>query len=147
MMEQLIQQIKERLPVGATDDAAVEIIKMVQEYMTDRKFGFDKEQIAKVTGYDWDTLCSSTRKREIVQRRQLGMWLMSIHTKLSLAEIGMEFLYSDGKKLGKPRNHATVLHACNVIDNLLDTKQDTMLEMEANELNEFYLRTVKFRSE
>lgn len=53
-----------------------------------------------------------TRKREVVQARQLAMFFSRRHTKASLATIGLHC----GNK-----NHATVLHACKTVNNLIDT--------------------------
>ena len=55
---------------------------------------------------------SKTRKREIVQARQIAMYFSKKLTKSSLATIGM---HCGGK------DHATVLHACKTVNNLLDT--------------------------
>lgn len=55
---------------------------------------------------------SRTRKREIVQARQIAMYFSKKLTKSSLASIGMQ---CGGK------DHATVLHACKTVNNLLDT--------------------------
>lgn len=55
---------------------------------------------------------SKTRKREIVQARQLAMYFSKKHTKSSLATIGLHC----GNK-----DHATVLHACRTINNLVET--------------------------
>jgi len=62
-----------------------------------------------------DKINSSTRKREIVQARQLAMYFSKTYTKHSLATIGT--------KLGK-KDHATVLHACKTVKNLCDTDRD-----------------------
>lgn len=53
-----------------------------------------------------------TRKREIVQARQMAMYLSCKYTNCSLATIGT--------KIGR-KDHATVLHAKKVILNLIDT--------------------------
>ena len=55
---------------------------------------------------------SKTRKREIVQARQISMYFSKKLTKSSLASIGMQ---CGGK------DHATVLHACKTVNNLKDT--------------------------
>jgi len=55
---------------------------------------------------------SKTRKREIVQCRQLAMFFSKQMTKNSLAMIG--------KYCGN-KDHATVLHACKTVNNLADT--------------------------
>lgn len=55
---------------------------------------------------------STTRKREIVQARQLAMFFAKKHTKASLQSIGIHC----GNK-----DHATVLYACKTVNNLIDT--------------------------
>lgn len=55
---------------------------------------------------------SKTRKREIVQARQIAMYFAKSFTKSSLATIGSQI---GGK------DHATVLHACKQVNNLIDT--------------------------
>jgi len=59
-----------------------------------------------------DSLKSKTRKREIVQARQVAMYFAKTFTKNSLAVIGSVI---GGK------DHATVLHACRTVQNLMDT--------------------------
>ena len=59
-----------------------------------------------------DTMKSKTRKREVVQARQIAMYFAKSMTKSSLATIGM---HCGGK------DHATVLHACRTVNNLMDT--------------------------
>jgi chromosomal replication initiator protein len=59
-----------------------------------------------------DSIQSSTRKREIVQARQLTMYFAKKMTKSSLAIIGLQC----GNK-----DHATVLHACKTVANLNET--------------------------
>lgn len=55
---------------------------------------------------------SKTRKREVVQARQIAMYFSKSLTKSSLATIGS---HCGGK------DHATVLHACRTVNNLIDT--------------------------
>ncbi|UCG27195.1 MAG: chromosomal replication initiator protein DnaA, partial [Bacteroidales bacterium] len=59
-----------------------------------------------------DLMQSKTRKREIVQARQVAMFFSKSLTKSSLATIGSQI---GGK------DHATVLHACKTVNNLIDT--------------------------
>lgn len=59
-----------------------------------------------------EALMSKTRKREIVQARQIAMYLSKNHTKASLASIGSQI---GGK------DHATVLHACKTVKDLIET--------------------------
>lgn len=59
-----------------------------------------------------ETLKSKTRKREVVQARQLAMYFSKTLTKSSLSAIGA---HCGGK------DHATVLHACRTVNNLMET--------------------------
>jgi len=59
-----------------------------------------------------ELLKAKTRKREVVQARQLSMFLAKHHTKNSLKSIGQFF---------GGRDHSTVIHSCQAIQNLMDT--------------------------
>jgi chromosomal replication initiator protein len=59
-----------------------------------------------------EILKSKTRKREVVQARQISMYFSKRMTKSSLANIGA---HCGGK------DHATVLHACRTVTNLSET--------------------------
>ncbi len=59
-----------------------------------------------------DLLQAKTRKREVVQARQIAMYFCKHLTKSSLSAIGAQV----GKK-----DHATVLYACKTVANLVDT--------------------------
>ena len=59
-----------------------------------------------------DMVKSSTRKREIVQARQISMYLAKSHTKSSLKTIGSHF---------GGRDHSTVIYACQTVDDLIET--------------------------
>ncbi len=59
-----------------------------------------------------DVLRSKTRKREVVQARQIAMYFAKTLTKSSLTSIGT----SIGGK-----DHATVLHSCKTVNNLIET--------------------------
>ena len=70
-----------------------------------------------------EMLHSKTRKREIVQARQVAMYFSKSLTKSSLATIGSQI---GGK------DHATVLHACKTVNNLMDT--DKRFRMQIDEI-------------
>ena len=72
-------------------------------------------------GLTIDVINSSTRHREIVQARQLIMYYAKKYTKYSLSTIG---LYCGNK------NHATVLHACRTVNNLMDTDKQFRIQAE-----------------
>ncbi|HLU81025.1 MAG TPA: chromosomal replication initiator protein DnaA [Flavobacteriaceae bacterium] len=90
--------------------------KIVDNYVKNTKREVSIEYIQKVVSdyfqMDVETLQSKTRKRHIVQARQIAMFFAKKMTKASLASIG--------NQIGK-RDHATVLHACKTVDNLSST--------------------------
>ena len=59
-----------------------------------------------------DRFNSSERTREIAQARQIAMYLAKQHTKAPLTSIGAAI---------GGRNHATVLHSCKAVSNLIET--------------------------
>ncbi|MDO7172856.1 chromosomal replication initiator protein DnaA [Mariniflexile sp. AS56] len=89
---------------------------IVEKFVKNTKREVSIDYIQKVVSdyfqMDIDTLQSKTRKRHIVQARQLAMFFAKKFTKASLASIGSQ--------IGK-RDHATVLHACKTVDNLSST--------------------------
>ena len=90
--------------------------EIVEKFVKNTKREVSIDYIQKVVSeyfqMDVDTLQSKTRKRHIVQARQLAMFFAKKFTKASLASIGSQ--------IGK-RDHATVLHACKTVDNLSST--------------------------
>ncbi|MFM2192449.1 MAG: hypothetical protein RLZZ118_1406 [Bacteroidota bacterium] len=60
----------------------------------------------------YDKLQAKTRKREIVQARQISMFLAKKFTKNSLKTIGEHF---------GGRDHTTVIHSCQTVNDLMDT--------------------------
>ncbi len=90
--------------------------KMIDKFVknTSREISIDYIQKVVCDYFDitMDMINSKTRKREIVQARQLAMFFSKKHTKSSLATIGLHC----GNK-----DHATVLHACRTVNNLVDT--------------------------
>jgi len=90
--------------------------KMIDKFVknTTREISIDYIQKVVCDYFDMpiDLLKSKTRKREIVQARQLAMYFSKQLTKNSLASIGAQC----GNK-----DHATVLHACRTVNNLTET--------------------------
>ena len=68
--------------------------------------------VCEEMGTSQENFFKSTRKRNVVQARQLSMYFAKKYTKASLVVIG--------EKCGK-KDHATVIHALKTIDNLLET--------------------------
>jgi chromosomal replication initiator protein len=72
----------------------------------------------------YDKLLQKTRKREIVQARQITMYLSKIFTKNSLKTIGNHF---------GGRDHTTVIHSCQTVKDLMDTDnifRESVLELQ-----------------
>jgi chromosomal replication initiator protein len=84
---------------------------------TNKEISIDYIQkiVSEYFGLTVDQMNSKTRKRNIVQARQLAMFLAKAHTKTSLTTIGLHC----GNK-----DHATVLHACKTVQNLIETDKE-----------------------
>ena len=70
---------------------------------------------------DIDTFNSPKRTREIAQARQVAMYLAKQHTKSPLTVIG--------SSIGG-RNHATVLHSCKAVADMMDTDKGFKQQIE-----------------
>jgi chromosomal replication initiator protein len=68
-----------------------------------------------------DLVKSKTRKREIVQARQISMYYAKDLTKASLKTIGMHF---------GGRDHSTVIHACQTVNDLIETDKKFKSDIE-----------------
>lgn len=101
-------------------EVTVELAKhVIEKFVKNVKKEISIDYIQKIVSdyfkLDVDTLCSKSRKRHIVQARQLAMFFAKKYTKSSLANIGSQI---------GDRDHATVLHACKTVDNLLETDKE-----------------------
>lgn len=90
--------------------------KMIDKFVKNTAREVSIEYIQKIVcdyfDIEIEVLKSKTRKREIVQARQIAMYFSKKLTKSSLANIGA---HCGG------RDHATVLHACRTVNNLAET--------------------------
>ncbi len=86
--------------------------KFVKNTKKEVSIDYIQKVVSKYFDMDVATLQSKTRKRHVVQARQLAMYFAKRMTKSSLASIGSQ--------IGQ-RDHATVLHACKTVDNLTET--------------------------
>ncbi len=68
-----------------------------------------------------DAISTKSRKREVVQARQIAMYLSKQMTKNSLASIG---------NLIGQRDHATVLHACKIVSDLMEFDKNFRASVE-----------------
>ncbi len=96
-----------------TIDLARQIIdKFIKNNSREISIDYIQKVVCDYFDINIEMLNSKTRKREIVQARQLSMFFAKRLTKASLASIGLHC----GNK-----DHATVLHACRTVNNLIDT--------------------------
>ncbi|MBO7248072.1 MAG: chromosomal replication initiator protein DnaA, partial [Bacteroidaceae bacterium] len=70
---------------------------------------------------DIDAIQTKSRKHEVVQVRQISMYLAKKHLDFSTSKIGAY--------IGK-RDHATVLHACNMVKDQLQVDKNFRKDME-----------------
>ena len=77
-----------------------------------------KEAVCEYYNLEIKDIQTKSRKREVAQARQVAMYLARKYTKKSLSVIGSE--------IGN-RDHATVLHACKTVENLIETDKTIRL--------------------
>lgn len=97
------------------------IDKLVKNTKKDITVDYIQKVVCEYFGLPIDVLQEKTRKREIVQARQIAMYFSKNLTKSSLSSIGIAI----GKK-----DHATVLHACKTVSNLMETDKRFRLQIE-----------------
>ncbi|HUH50505.1 MAG TPA: chromosomal replication initiator protein DnaA [Flavobacterium sp.] len=95
--------------------------KFVKHVKKEISIDYIQKVVSDYFQLDLETLQSKTRKRHIVQARQLAMFFAKKYTKSSLQNIG--------NQIGD-RDHATVLHACKTVDNLVETDKQFKKYME-----------------
>ncbi len=88
------------------------IEKLVKNTKREISVDFIQKVVCDYFNIELDLLQTPTRKREIVQARQIAMFFSKSFTKFSLSSIGSQI---GGK------DHATVLHACKTVNNLIET--------------------------
>ncbi|HOE04573.1 MAG TPA: chromosomal replication initiator protein DnaA [Bacteroidales bacterium] len=97
------------------------IDKLVKSTKREISIEYIQKVVCNYFGMPVEAISSQTRKREIVQARQIAMFFAKNMTKNSLAAIGS---YIGGK------DHATVLHACKTVNNLIETDKKFKLDVE-----------------
>lgn len=109
-----------------TFELAKEVIsKFVRNTKREISIEYIQQVVCDYFDMSRELLNSKTRKREVVQARQLAMFFSKKLTKNSLARIG--------KQIGN-RDHATVLHALKTVTNLSET--DKTFEGYFNDLKQ-----------
>lgn len=109
---------KKELTVEVVQDILGKMVKKPSEELTVDKI---QEVVCEHFNISVDLLQTKTRKREVVQARQLAMYFCKNFTKYSLSYIG--------SKIGK-KDHATVLYACKAVSDLMDTDRNFKMQVE-----------------
>jgi chromosomal replication initiator protein len=103
-------------------DLAKKIIKnYVKSVSREVSVEYIQKTVCEFIGINADLLKQNTRKREVVNARQISMYLAKKYTKNSLKEIGRHF----GNK-----DHSTVIHSIQVVDNLLEVDKKFREDLE-----------------
>ena len=98
-----------------TSALAKEVLKVyVSVYQKEITIDQIIDVVCEQMNVDRERMASSERTREVAIARQLAMFLAKKHTKQPLTNIGAAI---------GGRNHATVLHSCKTISNLMDTEK------------------------
>ena len=105
-----------------TPSLAKEILKVYVK-INRREITIDRiiEVVCTHLNLDFARFNSTERTREIAQARQIAMYLAKQHTKAPLTMIG--------SAIGG-RNHATVLHSCKAVTNLIETDKAFRRQVE-----------------
>ncbi|MCI7140765.1 chromosomal replication initiator protein DnaA [Alistipes sp.] len=105
-----------------TTSLAKEILKVyVQLYQKEITIDHIIQVVCDYLNLDFARFNSTERTREIAQARQIAMYLAKQHTKAPLTTIGAAI---------GGRNHATVLHSCKAVSNLLETDKAFRRQVE-----------------
>lgn len=97
--------------------------KIVSEEKNDLTIDKVQQTVCEYFNITKETLLSQSRKRQIVQARQIAMYLSRNLINCSLSTIGAEI---GGK------DHATVLHACSTVSDLIET--DRVFKQYVNDI-------------
>lgn len=105
-----------------TTSLAKEILKVYVK-INQKEVTIDRitQVVCEYLSLDAKRFNSTERTREIAQARQIAMYLAKQHTKAPLTQIGAAI---------GGRNHATVLHSCKAVTNLMETDKAFRRQVE-----------------
>jgi chromosomal replication initiator protein len=107
-----------KITISLAKDILKVYVKLTQREIT-------IESIVKIVcdyyNIELDTFNSAKRTRDVAQARQVAMYLSKQHTKSPLTVIGTSI---------GGRNHATVLHSCKAVVDMMDTDKQFKLQIE-----------------
>jgi chromosomal replication initiator protein len=111
-----------QIDVALAEKVVSRIVNITRKVNTVEKI---RDAVCEYFSLSVDAISTKSRKREVVQARQIAMYLSKQLTKNSLASIGLA--------IGQ-RDHATVLHACKIVNDLMDI--DKGYRMSIQEIEE-----------
>lgn len=97
---------------------------LVDNLSKEISIGFITQAVSEYFNIPIEQMKGKTRKRNVVQARQISMYLAKKFTELPLKQIGKHF---------GGRDHSTVIHACQAVLNLMETDrvyQKDVLELQ-----------------
>lgn len=108
------------MPIDVTlaEKVISRIVKINKKVNTVEKI---RDTVCEYFSLSVDAISTKSRKREVVQARQIAMYLSKQLTKSSLASIGTT--------IGQ-RDHATVLHACKIVNDLMDCDKNFRISVK-----------------
>lgn len=110
------------LDIALAEKVISRIVNITRKVNTVEKI---RDVVCEYFSLSVDAISTKSRKREVVQARQIAMYLSKQLTKSSLSSIG--------NTIGQ-RDHATVLHACKIVNDLMDCDKNfrsSVREIEA----------------
>ncbi len=107
-----------KITIALTKEILKAYVKLYQKEITIEHI---REVVCQYLDLDVKRFNSTERTREIAQARQIAMYLSKQHTKAPLTAIGAAI---------GGRNHATVLHSCKAVSNLMETDKAFRSQVE-----------------
>lgn len=107
-----------KITIALTKEILKAYVKLYQKEITIEHI---REVVCQYLDLDVKRFNSTERTREIAQARQIAMYLSKQHTKAPLTAIGAAI---------GGRNHATVLHSCKAVSNLMETDKTFRSQVE-----------------
>ena len=116
------QQVSQWPIINHSYSLAKDILKVYVK-LTQREITIDHivKVVCEYYDIELDTFNSTKRTRDVAQARQVAMFLAKQHTKSPLTVIG--------SSIGG-RNHATVLHSCKAVADMMDTDKTFKAQIE-----------------
>lgn len=109
------------IDMGLAKHVVSQVIRVEKKQLSIEKI---QEVVCQYFNMDQDLLQTTSRKREIVQARQITMYLAKKYTPASFSHIG---------KIVGGKDHATVLHACKTVKDQIEINKNFRTTVESIE--------------